>query len=77
MITPKRIWRAAGLRPHRLERHMASNDPPFESKAADIIGLYLHPPQHAALFCIDEKSAKSSFRSWSKCLGRLDRVNNT
>src|SRR6202008_3073932 len=39
------------------ERYMASNDPDFESKAADIIGLYLHPPQHAAVFCVDEKSA--------------------
>jgi hypothetical protein len=35
---------------------MASNDPDFERKAADIIGLYLHPPQHAAVFCVDEKS---------------------
>ena len=52
-----RIWRTAGLRPHRLERYMASNDPDFERKAADIIGLYLNPPQHAAVFCVDEKSA--------------------
>ena len=36
---------------------MASNDPDFETKAADIIGLYLHPPQHAAVFCVDEKTA--------------------
>ena len=36
---------------------MASNDPLFEEKAADIIGLYLNPPQHAALFCVDEKTA--------------------
>ncbi len=34
-----RIWRTAGLQPHRLERYMASNDPEFEQKAADIIGL--------------------------------------
>ena len=52
-----RIWRTAGLRPHRLERYMASNDPDFERKAADIIGLYLNPPRHAAVFCVDEKSA--------------------
>lgn len=52
-----RIWRTAGLRPHRLERYMASNDLDFERKAADIIGLYLNPPQHAAVFCVDEKSA--------------------
>jgi hypothetical protein len=36
---------------------MASDDPEFESKAADIIGLYLNPPQHAAVFCVDEKTA--------------------
>src|SRR5215468_7666977 len=34
-----------------------SNDPEFESKAADIIGLYMNPPQHAAVFCVDEKTA--------------------
>jgi transposase len=47
----QRIWRQAGLKPHRLERYMASDDPDFERKAADIIGLYLQPPQHAAVFC--------------------------
>jgi transposase len=51
------VWREAQLRPHRLERYLASNDPDFESKAAAIIGLYLDPPQHAAVFCVDEKSA--------------------
>lgn len=43
--------------PHRLEGYMASNDPDFETTATEIIGLYLHPPQHAAVFCIDEKTA--------------------
>ena len=46
---------------------MASNDPQFEEKAADIIGLYLNPPQHAAVFCVDEKSA-------IQALDRLDPV---
>src|SRR6202451_1536491 len=55
--TVQRILAQAQLKPHRLERYMASNDPDFESKAADIIGLYLHPPQHAAVFCVDEKAA--------------------
>ena len=36
---------------------MASTDPEFETKAADIIGLYLTPPQHAAVFCVDKKTA--------------------
>ena len=52
-----RVWKEAGLKPHRLERYMASDDPEFETKAADIIGLYLNPPQHAAVFCVDEKTA--------------------
>ena len=46
---------------------MASDDPDFESKAADIIGLYLNPPQHAAVFCVDEKTA-------IQALDRLDPV---
>ena len=52
-----RAWRDAGLQPHRLERYMRSTDPDFETKAADVIGLYLDPPQHAVVFCIDEKTA--------------------
>jgi transposase len=62
-----RVWKEAGLKPHRLERYMASNDPDFETKAADIIGLYLKPPQHAAVFCVDEKTA-------IQALDRLDPV---
>ena len=62
-----RVWREAGIKPHRLERYMASNDPDFEKKASDIIGLYLNPPQHAAVFCVDEKSA-------IQALDRLDPV---
>lgn len=52
-----RVWRKHRLRPHRLDSYMASNDPDFEKKAADIIGLYLNPPAHAAVFCVDEKTA--------------------
>lgn len=52
----QRVWARAGIKPHRIERYMASNDPEFETKAADILALYLNPPQHAAVFCIDEKS---------------------
>ena len=52
-----RVWARAGLQPHRIERYMASNDPDFETKAADVIGLYLNPPQHAVVFSIDEKTA--------------------
>ena len=52
-----RVWPRHGLKPHRLELYLASTDPDFETKAADVIGLYLHPPQHAAVFCVDEKTA--------------------
>lgn len=52
-----RVWAKHGLQPHRLKRYLASNDPGFEAKAADIIGLYLNPPAHAAVFCVDEKTA--------------------
>lgn len=52
-----RVWAKHRVKPHRLERYMASNDADFEKKAADIIGLYLNPPQHAAVFCVDEKTA--------------------
>ncbi len=52
-----RVWKKHGIQPHRMERYMASNDPEFEKKAADVIALYLNPPQHAAVFCVDEKTA--------------------
>jgi transposase len=56
-MTITRIWAKHGIKPHRLEGYLASNDPDFETKAADVIGLYLNPPQHAAVFCVDEKTA--------------------
>jgi transposase len=62
-----RVWAKHRLKPHRLERYMASDDPDFERKAADIIGLYINPPQHAAVFCVDEKTA-------IQALDRLDPV---
>ena len=62
-----RVWAKAGLQPHRTRSYMASDDPQFEEKAADIIGLYLNPPSHAAVFCVDEKSA-------IQALDRLDPV---
>jgi transposase len=56
-MTIARIWAKHGIKPHRLEGYIASNDPDFETKAADVIGLYLNPPQHAAVFSVDEKTA--------------------
>ena len=52
-----RAWANAGLQPHRMQRYVASNDPDFEAKALDVIGLYVNPPQHAIVFSVDEKTA--------------------
>ena len=68
-----RVWKEAGLKPHRLERYLASDDPEFETKAADILGLYLRPPQHAAVFCVDEKPrSKPWIGSTRSCRFRQD-----
>jgi len=56
-MTVARIWAKHGLKPHQVRGYIASNDPDFEAKAAEVIGLYLNPPQHAAVFCVDEKTA--------------------
>ena len=50
-----RAWHAFGLQPHRTETFKLSNDPLLVEKVRDIVGLYLHPPTHAAVFCVDEK----------------------
>src|SRR5256886_12320544 len=63
----RKAWQRAGLQPHRFERYMQSDDPDFEPKAADVIGLYVNPPDHAAVFAVDEKSA-------IQALDRLDPV---
>jgi transposase len=62
-----RVWEETGRKPHRIEHYLASDDPDFESKAGDIIGLYLNSPQHAAVFFVDEKTA-------IQALDRLDPV---
>jgi transposase len=61
------VWHRAGLKPHRLDHYTRSPDPDFEPKAADLIGLYLNPPQHAAVFSVDEKTA-------IQALDRLDPI---
>jgi transposase len=58
-ITPTtihRIWRAFSLQPHRTETFKLSKDPLFIEKVRDIVGLYLNPPEKAAVLCVDEKS---------------------
>jgi transposase len=51
-----RIWRRHGLKPHRVHRFKVSNDPRFVEKLEDVVGLYLAPPEHALVLCVDEKS---------------------
>lgn len=45
-----RIWRSHGLKPHRISSVKVSNDPLFADKLEAIVGLYLHPPEHALVF---------------------------
>jgi transposase len=54
--TVGRIWRAFGLKPHRTETFKLSNDPYFIDKIRDVVGLYMNPPDHAIVLCVDEKS---------------------
>src|ERR1017187_79987 len=54
--TVQKIWNARGLRPHRTETFKLSNDPRFEEKLVDVVGLYLNPPENAIVLCMDEKS---------------------
>jgi transposase len=51
-----RIWAEAGLKPHLVHRFKISNDPQFEEKVTDVVGLYLNPPDRALVLCVDEKS---------------------
>ena len=52
----QRIWRAFGLQPHRMETFKLSTDPDFVTKVRDVVGLYVSPPEHAVVLCVDEKS---------------------
>jgi transposase len=54
--TVRRIWHANGLKPHLLKSFKVSNDPQFAEKLEAIVGLYLSPPEHAIVLCVDEKS---------------------
>src|SRR5438128_3067373 len=61
-MTISRIWRAFGLQPHRTDIFKLSPDPLLIEKVRDIVGLYMNPPDHALVFCVDEKS---QFRRWT------------
>ena len=52
----QRVWTAHGLQPHRVRAFKLSRDPHFQDKLEDVVGLYLNPPEHAVVLCVDEKS---------------------
>ena len=52
-----RVWQEAGLKPHLYKHFKVSNDPQFEEKLRDVVGLYLNPPDKAVAFCVDEKTS--------------------
>jgi transposase len=55
-MTISRIWHTFGLQPHRSETFKLSPDPFLIDKVRDIVGLYIDPPDHAVVLCVDEKS---------------------
>jgi transposase len=55
--TVQRVWSARGLKPHLVKTFKLSNDPTFEEKLIDVVGLYLNPPEQAMVLCMDEKSS--------------------
>lgn len=55
--TVQRAWHARGLKPHQVKTFKLSNDPRFEEKLVDVVGLYLNPPDNAVVLCMDKKSS--------------------
>ena len=55
--TVQRVWSARGLKPHRVETFKLSNDPRFDEKLVDVVGLYVNPPEKAIVLCADEKAS--------------------
>lgn len=70
-----RVWRIYGLKPHLVNTFKVSNDPFFTEKVIDVVGLYLDPPEHALVLCVDEKSQIQALDRTQKSLplfpGRL------
>lgn len=78
--TVSRVWRAFGLKPHRTESFQLSRDPQLIEKVRDIVGLYLSPPENAAVFCVDEKTCVQALERTQPLLplrpGQLERRTN-
>ena len=70
-----RVWQIYGLKPHLVNTFKVSNDPQFAEKLVDVVGLYLDPPEHALVLCVDEKSQIQALDRTQKSLplfpGRL------
>lgn len=66
--TVLRIWRAHGLKPHRVSTFKVSNDPHFQEKLEDVVGLYLSPPEHAIVLSCDEKTQIQALDRTQPCL---------
>jgi transposase len=66
-----RIWRAFGLRPHLEQTWKLSSDPEFIDKVRDVVGLYMNPPEHAMVLCVDEKSQIQAIDRTAPCLPLL------
>lgn len=71
----QRVWKETNLQPHRVKNFKVSNDPHFAEKLIDIVGLYLNPPEHALVLCVDEKTQIQALDRTQKSLpiypGRL------
>lgn len=52
----QRVWKETNLQPYRVKTFKVSNDPHFAEKLVDVVGLYLNPPEHAIVLCVDEKT---------------------
>jgi len=63
-----RIWRAFGLKPHLQETWKLSADPQFIDKVRDVVGLYMDPPEHALVLCVDEKTQIQAINRTAPCL---------
>jgi transposase len=66
--TVQRVWAAHGLKPHLVKGFKVSNDPQFAEKLIDVVGLYLNPPEHALVLCVDEKSSIQALDRTQKSL---------
>jgi transposase len=71
----QRVWKETNLQPHRVKSFKVSNDPHFAEKLVDVVGLYLNPPEHAIVLCVDEKTQIQAMDRTQKSLpiypGRL------